>query len=77
MKKNEKIICHCNGVSKKSIVHAIQKGGVVDIADVQRFTLAATGCRRCFSQVEAIVNSEKERLKLVGFQLKIDFKDNA
>ncbi|MEJ5317558.1 MAG: (2Fe-2S)-binding protein [Tenuifilum sp.] len=77
MKKNEKIICHCNGVSIKSIVHAIQKGGVVDIADVQRFTLAATGCRRCFPQVEAIVNLEIERLKLVGFQLKIDFKDNA
>jgi len=74
MKKNEKIVCHCNGVSKKSIVQATQKSGAVNIIDIQRITLAATGCRRCFSQVEAIVNAEIEKLKSAGFQLKIDFK---
>ena len=41
--------------------------------DIQRITLAATGCRRCFTQVEEILVSELGKFKVNGVQLKINF----
>ncbi|HOK87067.1 MAG TPA: (2Fe-2S)-binding protein [Tenuifilum sp.] len=73
MKKNEKIICHCNGVSEKAVVKTIHQKGAIGMNDIQRLTLAATGCRRCFAQVEEILLSELDKLKVNGLQLKINF----
>ncbi|MEW5846633.1 MAG: (2Fe-2S)-binding protein [Bacteroidota bacterium] len=78
MKKNKKIICHCNGVSEQAIVKTIHQKGAFGMYDIQRLTLAATGCRRCFAQVEEILVSELDKLKVNGVQLKINlFKEGS
>lgn len=41
MKKFEKIICHCNGVSEQVIVKAFHQKGVFELHDIQGLTLAA------------------------------------
>lgn len=76
MKKIEKIICHCNGVSEQVIVKAIHQMGAFELHDIQGQTLAATTCRRCLAQVERILVSELYKIKVYGVQLKIDFKES-
>ncbi|MGB4328638.1 MAG: (2Fe-2S)-binding protein [Tenuifilum sp.] len=76
MKKNEKIICHCNGVSEQAVLKSIYQNGAFEMHDIQRLTLASTSCRRCFTQVEEILVSELDKLKVNGVQLKIDFMES-
>ena len=51
------IVCGCNGVTKKTIVEAIEKKGLFTKEDVSRETKAGTGCGGCGSVVEGILES--------------------
>ncbi|HZX35155.1 MAG TPA: nitrite reductase large subunit NirB [Thermodesulfobacteriota bacterium] len=51
------IVCGCNGVTKKTIVEAIEKKGLFTKEDVSRETKAGTGCGGCGSIVEGILES--------------------
>ncbi|MCK9411897.1 MAG: (2Fe-2S)-binding protein [Prolixibacteraceae bacterium] len=69
--KKQKILCLCNGVSEKDIL-LILKRGAKNLEDVKKFTGAATGCGRCKSETEAIVEHFKKR-KPIDLQTNIDF----
>jgi NAD(P)H-nitrite reductase large subunit len=56
MLRKSKMICLCNGVTEKEILQ-ILKRGAKDLEDVKKFTLAATSCGRCKSEVETIMKS--------------------
>ena len=42
-----KVVCGCNGVSKGTIVQAIQERGLTTLAQVKECTRASTGCGSC------------------------------
>ena len=52
---NNKIVCHCHEVSLVEILKAITEGGARTLQDVQRNTLAGTGCGFCKGDIEKIV----------------------
>jgi len=69
--KKQKIVCVCNGVTEKDIF-GILKRGARNLEDVKKFTSAATGCGRCKSETEAIVQQHIES-KSPDSQTNIDF----
>jgi nitrite reductase (NADH) large subunit len=69
--KKQKIVCVCNGVTEKDILGILKKGAR-NFEDVKKFTSAATGCGRCKSETEAIVQLFKES-KISDLQTNIEF----
>lgn len=69
--KKQKIVCMCNGVTEKDIF-GILKRGARNLGDVKKFTSAATGCGRCESETESIVQLYKESKK-PDLQTNIEF----
>lgn len=55
-------VCLCKGVSKEDLVRAI-RGGAMTLSQLQKETLAGTGCGTCLVQVMEILQEEKFRLK--------------
>jgi NAD(P)H-nitrite reductase large subunit len=73
MSKNAKFVCNCKCVSKSEILNSIRKKGANSFSEVRTITLATTGCGRCKSDVENIVNEELKKHAARMMQLKIDF----
>jgi len=69
--KKQKIVCVCNGVTEKDILGILKKGAR-NLEDVKKFTSAATGCGRCKSETEVIVQLFKES-KTPDLQTNIEF----
>lgn len=62
-------VCGCNGVTKGTIVHAIQEQGLCSLAQVKDKTRAATGCGSCAGLCQSLLkavapdfNEEKAKL---------------
>lgn len=49
-----RLICICNMVSEKEIIHELKKGAK-ETADIQRATRAGTSCGRCLMTIDQIV----------------------
>ncbi|HNV51835.1 MAG TPA: (2Fe-2S)-binding protein [Tenuifilaceae bacterium] len=73
MSELSKFICNCKCVSKSEILSSIRKKGANSFSDVRTITLATTGCGRCKSDVENIVNQEMKKHSVRMMQFKIDF----
>jgi len=69
--KKQRIVCMCNGVTEKEILR-ILKRGARNLEDVKNFTSAATGCGKCKSETEAIVQ-QFNKSKSPDLQTNIDF----
>jgi len=76
MSQSAKFVCNCKCVSKAEIIASIRKKGANSFSEVRTITLATTGCGRCKSNVENIVNIELEKHTTRMMQLKIDFGNN-
>ncbi len=48
-------VCFCHGVSEEEILKAI-KSGAKTVEDIQKETLASTGCGGCIGEVERILS---------------------
>lgn len=73
MSQLSKFICNCKCVTKAEIMASIRKKGANSFSDVRTITLATTGCGRCKSDVENIVNEELKKHAARMMQFKIDF----
>jgi len=67
-----RLVCLCNHVTAQEIIK-ILKAGALSTADVQKFTMAGTGCTRCVREIDAIVehhlaNSKKEPQLRINFE---------
>ena len=69
--KKQKIVCVCNGVTEKDIFRILKKGAR-NLEDVKKFTSAATGCGKCRSETEAIIQRFNES-KAPDLQTNINF----
>jgi len=52
------ILCHCMGVSDKSVRHAIQSGAS-SVRDVARACGAGTGCGGCRPLIQELIRTEQ------------------
>lgn len=50
--------CFCKGVTKNQVLHQI-KLGALDIKEIQKNTQANTGCGRCLTTLQELLNSAK------------------
>jgi NAD(P)H-nitrite reductase large subunit len=75
MSLRSKFICNCKCVTKGEILGSIRKKGADSFSDVRTITLATTGCGRCKSEVESIVEAELKKHTIRKMQLRIDFDD--
>ena len=55
---NQQIVCLCAMVPKKAIEYAIRKKGATSIPEIRKMTGANSGCRKCTSRLEYILNTE-------------------
>lgn len=76
MSQLSKFICNCKCISKSEILSSIRKKGANSFSDVRTITLATTGCGRCRSDVENVVNEELKKHAVRMMQFKIDFGNN-
>ena len=51
-------ICFCHAVADTEILKAIHEKGARSLEDIQRLTLASTGCGGCMPEVERILHEE-------------------
>jgi len=54
----KRLVCLCNHVTELEI-KKILRAGAISTADIQQFTCAGTGCGKCISEIEAIVQKYK------------------
>ncbi|MDX9846087.1 MAG: (2Fe-2S)-binding protein [Tenuifilaceae bacterium] len=73
MVNQQKYICECKAVTQREIITAIRRKGARTLLDVQNLTKASTGCSRCKTVVNDIVDKEMSKLRDQGMQLRIDF----
>lgn len=66
------IICSCKGVTKKEILTAIRNGAQT-ITDIQIITKASTGCGRCKTTINSILEKEQAKALKKDSQLRINF----
>ncbi len=52
----DEIICHCNEVSKSTIIQAIKEKGLKTVEEVGEETLAGTGCGGCMDDIQEILD---------------------
>ena len=69
--KKSKLLCLCNLVSEKEIL-SVLKRGARNLEEVQKITLATTGCGRCKGEIEATINHYFSS-KAPDLQQNIDF----
>ena len=69
---SKRLVCLCNHVTAGEILK-ILRAGALSTADVQKFTLAGTGCTRCVREIDDIVEKYRVRKKK-DQQLRIDFE---
>jgi len=50
----KRLVCLCNHVSAPEIKKML-RAGALTTAEIQKFTTAGTGCGRCVSEIDAIV----------------------
>lgn len=50
----KRLVCLCNHVSELEIKNKL-RAGALSTSDIQEFTAAGTGCGRCVSEINAIV----------------------
>jgi len=63
---DEDIVCYCKAVLREDILEAIYKYSAKTIEDIQRETLASTGCGRCTNHVKNILKEELIKLEKNG-----------
>lgn len=51
---SDRLVCMCNMVSEKEIVHELKKGAK-DTSDIQRIIRAGTSCGRCLITIDRMV----------------------
>jgi bacterioferritin-associated ferredoxin len=71
MAKN-KLVCICNSVTEMEI-RKILKKGARSTTDIQKLTIAGTGCGRCIREIDSLVENHLKNLK-PNPQQKIEFK---
>lgn len=69
--KKNRLVCLCNGVTETAIIRILNRGAR-DIDDVKKFTLASSGCGKCKSEIEAVME-QFYRNKISDLQQNIDF----
>jgi bacterioferritin-associated ferredoxin len=69
---SKRLVCLCNHVSADEILK-ILRAGALSTSDVQKFTLAGTGCTRCVREIEDIVEKYFVTRKMDP-QLRIKFE---
>ncbi|MDT8861044.1 nitrite reductase large subunit NirB [Alkalihalobacillus sp. MEB130] len=52
---NDEVVCGCNGISKETIVNAIQEEGLTTVAQVGGCTNAGRSCGRCKPVIQDII----------------------
>ncbi|MDD2277779.1 MAG: (2Fe-2S)-binding protein [Bacteroidales bacterium] len=70
--KRANYVCECKAVFRNEIVNSIKKGHAQTLLDIQNLTKASTGCGRCKNQVEWIINTELEKKRKHGLQLRLN-----
>jgi bacterioferritin-associated ferredoxin len=66
-----KLFCLCNEVEESEVRKAIRKGELYFVPAVSEATGAGTGCGRCRSRIQELINEEKDRLPTIR-QLKLE-----
>ncbi|MFN8206413.1 MAG: (2Fe-2S)-binding protein [Bacteroidales bacterium] len=56
-----KLVCLCMSVYDSEIIAAIENHDVASVADVSRYTAAGTGCGRCKSGIQAILETQQHK----------------
>ena len=54
------LVCHCNGVSDRSVRRAVREGAL-SVSEVGRACGAGTCCRGCNSTIDRIIQIESHR----------------
>ena len=54
-------ICKCYSVTKDDLIHAINRDGCSDIAEIKKITRAGTGCGGCLPQVGELLHVELKK----------------
>ena len=73
MSTNQKrLVCLCNHVSAPEIKKKL-RAGALTTSEIQKFTTAGTGCGRCVSEIDALVEEFKKEMKSDP-QLRINFR---
>ncbi|GET21737.1 (2Fe-2S)-binding protein [Prolixibacter denitrificans] len=67
-----KLFCLCNEVEESEVKKAIRKGELYFVPAVSEATGAGTGCGRCRSRIQELIDEEKKRLPAIR-QLKLEF----
>jgi len=75
MSTSIKFICNCKSVTKKEIINAIRKNNAQTLNDVRVITYATSGCGRCKSEVQGIIDTEIAKSKNKGVQYRINFTE--
>ncbi|MBI9057068.1 (2Fe-2S)-binding protein [Labilibaculum sp. DW002] len=52
------IVCNCQMVDRKSIDKAIHEKNATTIEEIRRYTGANTGCGKCISYINSILDTE-------------------
>ena len=52
----DRIVCHCFGVSERTIIKAIEVNNLKTVDEVTHFTKAGGGCGKCKGDIEKILN---------------------
>ena len=52
------IVCNCQMVDREAIDKAIHEKHATSIEDIRRYTGANTGCGKCMSYINTILDSE-------------------
>jgi len=68
----KRLVCLCKHISLLEIKKVL-RAGALTTAEVQQFTSAGTGCGRCISEIESIVEKHKAA-SIKEPQLRINFR---
>lgn len=68
---SRKLLCLCNEVEEAKVRKAIRKGELYFLPAISEATGAGTGCGRCRSLIQDMIDEEKERLPVIR-QLKLE-----
>lgn len=57
------IVCNCQMVDRKTIDKAIHEKNATTIEEIRRYTGANTGCGKCMSYINSILDSEVPKIE--------------
>jgi bacterioferritin-associated ferredoxin len=68
----KRLVCLCNHVSALEIKKML-RAGALTTSEIQKFTTAGTGCGRCLTEIDALVEKHEKEAKRDP-QFKLNFK---